>query len=437
MATEGQAPAPRAILRGHKAPVHYAAFIRDNQRLLTGDKDGFVISWDLTTMRPRAVWHAHPGQPVLAIAGWGPDKVITHGRNNKLVVWKLAVEDEARLSTTLPLDPPTEPRPDPWIVNILDVNTLNYCAFSCCSSTSEPLSVSSEVMIAVPNTLSSSAVDIFQLPTQARQHTIDFGTAHGIVFALNLSRQAGSLTLIAGFEDGTATVFHYSTEQLKWVNQYSLSKAHTEPVLSLDLSPRGDYFFTSGADDKIVRHPMPHITTPPGQESAPAKSPTTTISKPSTSFKSLSTKHSGQQSLRVRSDGLIFATAGWDAMLRVYSTKSLKEVAALKWHQVGCFAVAFAEMPNSAGGNDRKNDGNNAVVTPVSSSTLGSPSSLQIQQQQQQQQELQARGKSTTTLATAKFGDMSVKEKRIKQATSAHWLAAGAKDGRVSLWEIF
>ena len=67
---------PKSILRGHKTSVHAAAFIRGNERLLTGDSDGFVIVWDLTILRPRAVWQAHKGA-ILGFAGWGPDRIIT------------------------------------------------------------------------------------------------------------------------------------------------------------------------------------------------------------------------------------------------------------------------------------------------------------------------------------------------------------------------
>ena len=69
-------PAPKAILRGHKAQVHAASFIRHNERLVTGDADGFAVLWDLTIMRPRAVWRAHEGA-ILGVMGWGEDKLIT------------------------------------------------------------------------------------------------------------------------------------------------------------------------------------------------------------------------------------------------------------------------------------------------------------------------------------------------------------------------
>lgn len=70
------ASAPKTILRGHGAQVHAAVFIRDNERLATGDADGHVVLWDLTIARPRAVWKAHDGA-ILGIRGWGRDKIIT------------------------------------------------------------------------------------------------------------------------------------------------------------------------------------------------------------------------------------------------------------------------------------------------------------------------------------------------------------------------
>lgn len=69
-------PAPRNILRGHRAQVHAATFIRDNERLVTADADGYVVVWDLSIMRPKVVWRAHQAS-ILGVQGWGRDKLIT------------------------------------------------------------------------------------------------------------------------------------------------------------------------------------------------------------------------------------------------------------------------------------------------------------------------------------------------------------------------
>jgi len=72
-----QAPAqPKSVLRGHRSQVHITTFVRQNQRLASGDADGYVILWDLTIMRPRAVWRAHDNA-ILGISDWGDDKLIT------------------------------------------------------------------------------------------------------------------------------------------------------------------------------------------------------------------------------------------------------------------------------------------------------------------------------------------------------------------------
>lgn len=76
MASQLPPASPKSVLRGHLAQVHVVAFIRGNQRLVSGDAEGYVVLWDLTIMRPRAVWRAHTNA-ILGIASWGADKIIT------------------------------------------------------------------------------------------------------------------------------------------------------------------------------------------------------------------------------------------------------------------------------------------------------------------------------------------------------------------------
>lgn len=68
---------PKGILRGHKSQVHAAAFVRNNDRLVTGDADGFVVVWDLSILRPKAVWQAHSNS-ILGIKGWGTHRIVTY-----------------------------------------------------------------------------------------------------------------------------------------------------------------------------------------------------------------------------------------------------------------------------------------------------------------------------------------------------------------------
>lgn len=450
-------PQPKAVLRGHKAQVHAAAFVRSNERLVTGDADGFVVAWDLTIMRPRAVWQAHENA-ILGISSWGPDRIITHGRDNKLVVWKLSLEDEAVMSTTLPLGPAAAPRTKPWMLHMLEVNTMNFCSFAC-SSASPPSYVSdvsgsaqAVLLIAVPNTLASEAVDIYSLPSQSRIHTVKLGSEYGMAMALVIAWLDRVLTLVIGYENGMAIVAQLQDDG-SWDVIYR-NQCHKQPILSLDIAPNHEYFLTSSADATIAKHPLlspeplltrsigqsietvvpkPETAGTPASENGKAEQSThddrpvsllsaalasrSAVGPPKAArkfevrtqpLKVVNTKHAGQQGLKVRSDGRIFATAGWDSRVRVYSAKSMREVAVLKWHPVGCFTVAFAD-----------------ITTPGSSD---------IQSSQTKPDDEEA---SSETKVVPRIVDVTVKDRRINQARTSHWLAAGSKDGKVSLWDVF
>lgn len=74
----------------------------------------------------------------------------------------------------------------------------------------------------------------------------------------------------------------------------------------------------------------------------------------------------------------------------MYSTKSMKELAVLKWHKEGCYAVAFADVLE-----EKEGEGSEMVR------------------------------------------EMGVKEERLWKARTSHWIAVGSKDGKVSLWDIY
>ena len=262
---------------------------------------------------------------------------------------------------------------------------------------------------------------------------------------LALFHHENCLTLLAAFENGFATVHRLGADG-EWIPTYR-SQAHSQPILSLDVHPDHEYFITSSADSIIAKHPIPItqqeiaipldsgervieiIDTPasvPGASLLSAALQGTPTPAPSAAhrtwkewkdpLKQVNTKHSGQQSLRIRSDGRIFATAGWDSKVRIYSAKTLKELAVLKWHQVGCYAVAFSDVV-------------------ASSDTSESPRMLQdAPPSESTSKETSISTRSTSMISK---GNASVKDRRIHQAKTAHWVAAGAKDGKVSLWDIY
>lgn len=392
------------------------------------------------------------------------------------------------MDNVLPVDGQGEGNRKPWLLYELPVNTLNFCSFGMCVAQNlsgkevkdEEISDGKQLektgredvedlLIAVPNTLISEAVDIFHLPSCSRLMTVpgpkEDGKAinTGMVMALSIlylpssttasqPSQPPRLTLITGYESGHTSIMQVQPT-LGWTPLY-LAHPSKQPILSLsvDPSPEKAYYLTSGADAVIAKHPLSSLSpTLPSQSATSSLTspnpptrgtthlPSTAPSKPhsllSAALKSSSsppssqpqphpkisiptlhtaplkltnTHHSGQQSIALRLDGKIFATAGWDGRARVYSAKTLKEVAVLKWHKEGVYAVGFADVleDNKEGGERDEGKGGEG--------------------EEGEGQEI-----------TRKTGALTVAQKRIKEATRTHWIAVGGKDGKVSLWDIY
>ncbi len=299
-----------------------------------------------------------------------------------------------------------------------------------------------------------------------------------MAMALSLFWREGLLMLVAAYENGLAMVAQLGRDQ-SWGVVYK-AQSHTQPILSIDVPPSRTYFLTSGADSIIAKHPIPNAAMPTQEspktrvrppsgtsEPKPQGSPVTPIPSSATNsqgnppsllssalasrsglpnlpqqmaeaeagagagapiettpLKIVNTKHSGQQGLRIRSDGKIFATAGWDSKLRVYSIKTLSELAVLKWHGVSCYTIAFAVVDGDDGG------GGGSNFSAGSERSAGEDKHTNDESEDREHLPVQEG-------VVPRIGELSVKDRRIKQAKEAHWLAAGSNDGKISLWDIY
>ncbi|KAK4870412.1 hypothetical protein LT330_004760 [Penicillium expansum] len=434
---QAQSPAaPIYILRGHASPIHALHIYSQNLRLVSGDANGWIVVWDLVTKRPVTAWKAHEGAILEARGfnvGSNATEIYTHGRDHKLCVWKLRLEDESFLDKTLPVDATESAQPEirtqPWLLHSLPVNALNFCAFSMAFVNSDGLpGVPSQygkpenTLFAVPNALDSGGVDIFHLPSERRISTIpsDQSNKTGMLMAVNLFvSPSGDIYVASAYEDGHVMVFvhrgalkspsfereYISNNPLKWDKLYA-GRPHSQPALSLDVAPSHGYFISSSADALVVKHPIPSI-------GSAGYIPTAGY-KEESPLKIVNTKHSGQQGLRIRSDGKVFATAGWDCRIRVYSGKTMKELAVLKWHKDGCYSVAFGDTEST------------------SSSVSSSPESAKQEPRDADQGVV-----GHTAVEGHNYSLATVQQQRNQKVQQTHWLAAGSKDGKISLWDIY
>jgi WD40 repeat protein len=227
------------------------------------------------------------------------------------------------------------------------------------------------------------AVDVYGLPSESLVHQVPPSTAvtkPNMVMALSLvTIGSKDLCLLTALESGAVIAQVYVRETSAWTTVYH-STVHTQPALGLDVAPRSGCYFTSGADAVIARHVLPLDGSPVTAEPEVSK-----------------TGHAGQQNLSIRSDERLFATAGWDSRVRIYSIKSMREVAVLTFHKESCYAVAFGEL--AVDGTEQGPEEQKSMLS--------------------------------TTGVTLSSG----RREKISKAT--HWLAAGSKDGKVSLWDVF
>ncbi|EFQ86945.1 hypothetical protein PTT_17742 [Pyrenophora teres f. teres 0-1] len=475
---------PTCILRGHASQIHCVQFMRQNSCLLTGDADGYVVYWDITISRALEAWKAHQG-PILGAAQWGHGRIITHGRDNTLRIWQLH-PGPAGVTERVPLPSDLQhqdSRQKPWLLHAFPVNTLNFCAFSVCYQypSAHIAGQDDSILVAVPGR-DDTTIEVYQFPDERLKVLIPRVqvTATGMAMAVKLIRHSASqnILLLAGYEGGVTAVFRLAgnctSPGIESAELVYVSQPHSQPILSLDASPDGSFYFTSSADAIIAMHRIPMLPeSSKGQGSSDSREdagshppfiPDTLpsllseqeglnsslstasqetetqhntykedfsahfakhsmnearkeSSKPSglsamlssyqqprvksimpcqpiavqPPYKIVNTKHAGQQSLRVRSDGRLLVTGGWDARIRIYSSRTLKEVAVLKWHKQGVYAVAFAEILTAE-------DFRNQDYVRV-------------------------------------FGEQP--EPRETQVKLKHWVAAGAKDGKISMWEVY
>jgi len=217
---------------------------------------------------------------------------------------------------------------------------------------------------------------------------------------------SAELTVIAGYESGHTVISSLSPSNNTWATIYT-AHSHAQPILSLSISLSDNCYFTSSADANIAKHPIPAaVLVDDDVEEIKREGPA--AGGADGELKILKTGHSGQQSLQVRNDGKIFATAGWDGRVRVYAVKTMRELAVLKWHKEGCYAVAFADVNVNVDGlsglaHDRNKGGD---------------------------------GREGKELV-GRIGALTVKQERLRKAETTHWLAVGSKDGKVSLWDIY
>ncbi|QRV75179.1 WD40 repeat protein [Ceratobasidium sp. AG-Ba] len=389
-------PPPFRTLRTHTAQINTLQFASDNEYIIAGDASGRVTVTSTRTWRPVADWTPHTDS-VLGVQEW-EDKIITHGRDYKLHVWRLTppapLVADAAGSPTLAT---------PSLVFSLDVNSLNFCRFALCSISP------GKALLALPNLVESELIDIWEIPNPVRLHA-GIGTIKGaaprkpfsdegrdlykagVVMSLHVSETSTHMRILAAYESGTVTLWvrplsnsFKSVEGQGWETAWSV-KQHSEAVMGMAVTRDNSLAATISADHFVCRYRLERNTADASEEPEP-----------------LATKHLGNGAIAFRADGRVIGTAGWDGAVRLYSAgrRKMRPLGTLDHFKESCFAIVFA-----------------------SDAHMG----------------VEAASGISKGLHVDGIESDGVEEDRVSATTEfrtrSRWLAVGGKNGRVILWEL-
>lgn len=253
-------------LRGHKVSVSTIQSL-DNA-LVSADRNGWVIVWNVSIKRPIALWQAHTDQ-IITVQNT-PLGLLTHARDSSIRIWDL--RDTKSLCNSLSkLD--SEDVPKPPCVEI-PVNALNFCNVEL-----------RDGLLATPSTKDSEKFDLYKLsapgedfnltrtvhafPPAIAANDLDKREGDGIIMKL---RFINKHLLFVGYESGTIRGFHLvdestsnvkktSTDTTRFVSNkdltvqevFSDSSHSPQPVLSLEYDAENGLLYSGSASKKMVR----------------------------------------------------------------------------------------------------------------------------------------------------------------------------------------
>ncbi|KAI9513313.1 WD40 repeat-like protein [Russula earlei] len=412
------APPPLHIIRAHSSAISALFISDDNERLYSGDTSGSVAITSTRSLRPLASWAAH-ADGLLGVQEWGGrgvggggKQVITHGRDNKLHVWRLPSPSRTPSTVRGSVSAAPDMGP-PELGYSLDVNALNFCRFSLLPLAPPRGPADPRALLAVPN-----LADIWALPSKERIHAavgrnapdapMSLGSdgrgaknATGIIMSMHLlSTPVGAtimderaLSLITSYEDGSVKLWRYrnvekerSIEGVGWECLWSF-KLHVESVMATAVSPDHSIVMSVSADHLVGRYDLKVDPT----------------ANAGTAYR---TKHPGNGAVAFHDDGRVCAIGGWDGRVRLFSTTSLKPLGTLIYHKAAVQALAFARASPLAPPPDRHRHRHRRHddLPPIDD------------EDEEEDEE----------------DEMTAEEKLAR----SRWLVSGGKDGRVVIWAL-
>ncbi|XP_017270031.1 guanine nucleotide-binding protein subunit beta-like protein 1 [Kryptolebias marmoratus] len=293
------APTPIYTLRGAGGALntlHFRCNGEDTPLLFSGSEKGAVHIWNLNSRRAEKVVEAHSGSSVIWVSTLqSTDSLISQGRDMQVRLWDLRDGGGELLESV-------------W------TGSVGFCQCSLLEtgSTNHLLAFAGQ---------QTEEIKIIELSGKNPVCTLIPEAKLGMVMCIKLWKPDSGVgpLLLAGYEDGSLLLWDVTQRSV-----LSRVKAHPEPVMCLTFDPRRLRGISGSSEKKLSSWMLDSQNNIQLQDGVMLVNP-------------------GVSQLRIREDGRLLASAGWDHRVRIFGWKKLRPLAVLQYHTDMVLSVAFSD----------------------------------------------------------------------------------------------
>ncbi|XP_053679658.1 guanine nucleotide-binding protein subunit beta-like protein 1 [Anopheles nili] len=291
-------PDPVFCLRSPEACSYYSLCFRTPEHLYAGTTKGTVQLWTLQTNRT-SYQLAVGSSPILHLAHT-EDALITQEKEGTVKLWTLADADYV-------------------LRHEISTEHVGFCRMALDAQTNTVIIPRNGAAISVLCAKSFSETMRFA-PTAEDEKALPYGT----VMCFQPVELQSQRYLLAGYESGSLVLWDFRTGRPVGTTAHFMTP-DADCLQTLDYDPVTNRGVCGGSSSKLSVFSIDR-----GTQQVLLKS-------------EIGIKNAGVHRVRIRKDLKVFASAGWDGRLRVFSWKSLRPLAVLTEHKGELLDVAYSE----------------------------------------------------------------------------------------------
>uniref|UniRef100_A0A2M4BU48 Putative g-protein beta subunit-like protein gnb1l n=1 Tax=Anopheles marajoara TaxID=58244 RepID=A0A2M4BU48_9DIPT len=292
-------PDPVFCLKPPETTSYFSLCFRTPEHLYAGTAKGTVQLWELQTNRTS--YQLTVGKSsVLNLAHTTEDALLTQEKDGTVKLWALATSDYV-------------------LRHEISTEHVGFCRMAHDAKTNTVIVAREGSAVSVLCAKTFSETMRFK-PTAELEQTGPFGN----IMCFQPIELQSQRYLLAGYESGALALWDYRTgravgEPARFVT------ADADCLLTLDYDPVTNRGICGGSSDKLALFAIDRKT-----QQVAAKS-------------EIPLKNAGVHRVRIRKDLKVFASAGWDGRIRIFSWKSLRPLAVLTEHRGELLDIAYSQ----------------------------------------------------------------------------------------------